>query len=684
MDTSILSIIAAATLSMATLTTEAAVLDPAARIALSQSEPRHKSAADKPRYISMIIELTDGADTDDLIADGVVVWGRRDNLVLGCVPADKIDDISSGNYVARMTLSRRLDASLDLACKATRVTDVHAGADGLAGLTGRGVTVGFADSGFDPSHEVFDGRIVSVTHFIDSEAKILRAETPADIAAWTTDEPEMYHATHVGGILCGGGPSPYRGIATGADLVAATSQLYDAGILACVEDVIARAKEAREPAVINLSLGSTIGPHDGTDPFCRYLDMCADEAVIVLSAGNDGNKDMSLSHTFTENDPELASLVTQRYYGDFYHLDSFYDCWSRDNRPLSIRIRTFNSHTRQYVWASEWITAGEDLTEINTADRPDLAQYFNGSIKLAGEVNPDNRRYNVQVAFNIDALQTSPLGPWALHHLEIDITAAPGVTADIYAETTRCLLGSYNLPGQRRGNADGSISNLACGHNTITVGSTNTRHNVTYLDGHSETWTYIGDGPMSITSSYGVLADGRSLPHICAPGAAIIAAASGLYFDAHPDEVADLAYRTPGGDAYLPLSGTSMAAPHAAGIFALWLEADPTLTPGEIRDIAMTTATPIADGAVREGAGCIDALAGLRYIIKRGGVSSPELDPVVIRRSGNRLDVETLNGSQPDVDVYDVTGRHVSSENLPATPVIVRVTTRAGVIIRKL
>lgn len=661
------------------------VLDPAARISIAQSATSRRAAAgDEPGYVSMIIELTDGSDTDRLTAEGAVIWGQRENLVLACVPADKVDEISRGNYVARMTLSRRLNASLDLACAATGVNTLHSGADGLAGLTGRGITVGFADSGFDPSHEVFDGRIVSVTHFADNEAKILRAETPAEIASWSTDDADMYHATHVGGILCGAGPSPYQGVAAGASLVAATSQLYDAGILACVEDVIARGRRAGQPVVVNMSLGSTIGPHDGTDPFCRYLDMCADEAVIVLSAGNDGNKEMSLSHTFTDNDPGLASLVTQRYYGDFYHLDSFYDCWSRDSRPVSIRIRAFDSTNRKYVWTSEWITAGDEITTISSADRPDFARYFKGTIMLAGEVNPYNGRYNAQISFNTDALQTSPNGQWALHNLEIDFTGAPGVTADIYAETSLCMLGSYNLPGQTKGNSDGSISNLACGHNTISVGSVNTRHEVKYPDGHTTVWSYIGDGPMSLTSSYGTLIDGRSLPHICAPGAVIISAASRLYYDAHPDEASDIVYRTPGGDAYIPLSGTSMAAPHAAGIFALWLEADPTLTPAEIRDIAVTTASPIADGAVREGAGCIDALAGLRYIIKHSGVTSPDLCPVVIRREGSRLVVESLDGSDISAAVYDLTGRQIASDALPASPVIVRVATASGVIVRKI
>lgn len=66
------------------------------------------------------------------------------------------------------------------------------------------------------------------------------------------------------------------------------------------------------------------------------------------------------------------------------------------------------------------------------------------------------------------------------------------------------------------------------------------------------------------------------------------------------------------GPAYLPyyttMSGTSMAAPHVAGIIALMLEANPLLSPSQVKSVLEKTATAMPDYAVWEvGAGYVNA-----------------------------------------------------------------------------
>jgi serine protease AprX len=61
---------------------------------------------------------------------------------------------------------------------------------------------------------------------------------------------------------------------------------------------------------------------------------------------------------------------------------------------------------------------------------------------------------------------------------------------------------------------------------------------------------------------------------------------------------------------YTHMSGTSMATPHVAGIVALLFEANPALTPAEVKQILVDTANPMPGRAAYEvGAGHVDAYA---------------------------------------------------------------------------
>ena len=64
---------------------------------------------------------------------------------------------------------------------------------------------------------------------------------------------------------------------------------------------------------------------------------------------------------------------------------------------------------------------------------------------------------------------------------------------------------------------------------------------------------------------------------------------------------------------YTAAIGTSMSAPHVAGVVALMLEANPALTPAQVRSILASTATPMPSCPVAHcGAGYVNALAAVR------------------------------------------------------------------------
>lgn len=126
------------------------------------------------------------------------------------------------------------------------------------------------------------------------------------------------------------------------------------------------------------------------------------------------------------------------------------------------------------------------------------------------------------------------------------------------------------------------------------------------------------------------MADGKQWtyfnePTITAPGVDIIstrALTGALPPLAAQDDVAALS------PAQLPfytvMSGTSMATPHVAGIIALMLEANPDLTPAQVKDILERTATNMPGRAYWEaGAGYVNAYDALMEAAKlRSGYGS--------------------------------------------------------------
>ncbi len=74
---------------------------------------------------------------------------------------------------------------------------------------------------------------------------------------------------------------------------------------------------------------------------------------------------------------------------------------------------------------------------------------------------------------------------------------------------------------------------------------------------------------------------------------------------------------------YLSSQGTSFACPHVAGVVALMLEADPTLTPADVVSILRQTATPMPYEERVVGAGYVDAHNAVRTVMSLSAVPHP-------------------------------------------------------------
>jgi serine protease AprX len=155
----------------------------------------------------------------------------------------------------------------------------------------------------------------------------------------------------------------------------------------------------------------------------------------------------------------------------------------------------------------------------------------------------------------------------------------------------------------------------------ITVGASDTRQTAT-----------IGDDAVASYSSVGpTLWDEYAKPDLVTPGNRLISLrVKGSYIDANYPEnlipVASYAPTAPDTEpSYLMLSGTSTSAPVGAGVAALMIGQDPTLSPDDVKVRMIATADPLP-GATRfqQGAGLLDAAGALESDAEAKGYALSE------------------------------------------------------------
>ena len=175
-------------------------------------------------------------------------------------------------------------------------------------------------------------------------------------------------------------------------------------------------------------------------------------------------------------------------------------------------------------------------------------------------------------------------------------------------------------------------------------------------------------------SSSGITVDGRSLPHVAGPGAAIISSCSKYYYANNgltPKNISAEYTWNNREHQWIAEQGTSMSSPVVAGTIALWLEADPTLTPQEVINVFKESSTrpeeSLTDNNTAWGNGKIEALKGLKYILSQNSVNDITADrhnPIVTPTTDG-YEIFAAGYQQLSATVYNLSGQPVAraSEN---------------------
>lgn len=632
-----------------------------------------------------IVRLEKGADPYALEEqEGVKVHASRADMAIVELPLGGVEQLAALPAVRRVTFGNEMRPLMNKARVASEANRVINGANAANGLNrnyrGAGVIAGMMDNGLDAGHVNFmksDGTIRIERIWLMSmnsdytEAQVQEYSSASAIAGFTTDSRDATHATHVAGIMAGSyngtgtvavedadngscyvgeANVPFYGIASEASLAFGCGRLYDACILLAGEKLLAYARSQGKPAVFNLSVGSTMGPHDGTDDFCRYLAELGKEMIICIAAGNDGTSNVSIQHQFSTSAPEVKTFIPL---GD----SGVVETWSDNSQPFSAKFVIYDTAADKIIYTRS-IDPADDYAAFTTEKDPtngyeydkDLASAFTSSdVYMDRSVDDNNNRFNIYIQYSLtQAAGKSNLVPG------LSFSGNPGVAVNSWLFMDGQGFSSRGVAGWNPGNPSQSISGMACGDNVIVVGSYVSRDKWPTLTGNFYGYNSpdVRVGYVSDFTSYGMVG-GRTLPDLCAPGEGVVSSYSTYYIDDNfsDDQVKTCSARvestvgTKSRENYWYVSqGTSMATPYVSGVAALMLEADPTLA-GDVarmKTLLTTRMLPHVATDAKEhqqwGAGRISAYEAMLALLGR---------PSAIANVGADADRRLLIDRQP-------------------------------------
>ncbi len=625
-------------------------------------------------YISAFIKLEDNADLSLLESMGVKINTELKNIVTAQIPVSKLEEITLLQSVKRLEIASPVQKKMYKARPSGNVDKMHAGTDLPNPFTGKDVVVGIIDGGFEFAH----------INFYDSTASELRVKrvwnqnlegtapqgfsygteysTTASIQSATTDDNGETHATHVTGIAAGADKTKnnnnqYHGIATESDLVLVSYDVDDnsqgsTSIIDGINYIYSYAKSVNKPAVVNMSLGHHIGPHDGTSLF----DQAADELqgpgrLLVGAAGNEGdnNSYLHISKIFSSPTDTLKS-----FFGFFSPsiLFGIADIWGETNKSFKMKVVVYNKDTNSFEYESEEFDASlsESEKKITLTSSSDGVS---GSIYVYAGKNSENNRPNAYVYLeNIKSINTG-------NSIGILITEGEGAVHG-WTDANYSYFTSNDISGWTNGDNQYSVGEIGgTGKNIISVGA------------YVTTGSFLEVNRIASFSSRGPTLDGRVKPDITAPGSTLISS-----YSRHQARYANF-YNTVGSTRYYygTSKGTSMAAPFVTGVLATWMQAKKDLSPDEARNILQRTATVDTytgviptEGSNTWGYGKINAYEGLKECIRLTSfIENNDADRYLISypnpNSGDFKVLFLYKDSNVNFSVYNMNGRKVFSDH---------------------
>ncbi len=525
------------------------------------------------------------------------------------IPAKRIPSFSNNELVKVIEFSSQPGRSLnDTMLINTNVDSIIQMSQPLrSSYTGKGVLMGFIDSGIEINHPDFQDssgntRIYSiwdqgVPYQPSQQANnyfygIEWDSSSINNGTCTHDDKaqEFGHGSMVTGAAASNGLSSnsYRGVAPEVSIISVATNFNALNWLQTVAEAVdyiySKADSLGMPCVINASVGTYIGSHDGKDIAARMIDQMIKQRsgrAFVCAAGNAGNQSFHVQHlnqqdssfTWFEHSNSLFSGrggVGFEFWGDSIDFDSLTFAFGADeenNGVYSFRGQTAYAHPIQrlnQLYRDSIIGAsGNHLAYIDT-----YCEFNQGRYKVeVAIIDPDSSNY----LFSLMTKGSGKIDLWSQRSLT---NSSNLIQQNLPTVSTYPKMSWYQIPDTFQT----MVSSFTCLPSAVTVGNYVNRNTYVDFNGNLKNMNAT-PGLISSNSSWGPNRSGVHKPDISSAGDFMLSSGRigtlNSLKTAEPGKISIDGWHMRNG-------GTSMASPTVAGILALYLEMCPNTSAADL------------------------------------------------------------------------------------------------------
>ncbi|TIC99613.1 Minor extracellular protease vpr [Colletotrichum higginsianum] len=447
------------------------------------------------------------------------------------------------------------------------------------GLTGKGIKVGFLDTGVDWRHPALGGgfgegfKVAGGYDLVGDDFEGWNDPVPDDDPLTTCLDGG--HGTHVAGIIAARDPV---GVGFGIVGVAPDASLYAYRVLGCIggvtDDILMQGFEkAASDSVdlISMSIGETAIWETGS-PYTTLLEKIQSQGIgIIIAAGNEGDTGLYVSSA-PAHDPSAISVGSV----SDLHFATAYNAAGSDGSAIEYGRVVPLSPSKLF---NVFVADDENGECVDKAWTKAIADFTDKESVVALVTASSNCFYEI-----VDERGSSSgfKNVWSWFPDADDMSIdQPGSYGDI--DTVKV----------RKAEADKILSGIANQGNNFTLSfEDQTVHQIDQPTGGTTSWF----------STFGPTMEMSLKPQVSAPGGTILST-----------------WVTSNGWGYAVISGTSMATPHLAGCYALLKQKFPDLSPQEIARRLQSSAEPlkqyngddILTTTAQQGSGLVNVLRAI-------------------------------------------------------------------------